>query len=115
MPKHEITPNNFLCLKELLYDDEESYADYLYLENLVKANIFSKYSERKEYALKKLKEFFNPHAKIHTLEDSTSIYTYISITKAEEAFFFVGKYKKNSIQFEIIPDNEEIKTWKKYI
>jgi hypothetical protein len=107
----KITPDNIVVLKDVLCDEKESLKDYYYLENLVKAYLFSNYPERQQIAKERVQDFFNPSTEICTLEAKGVIYAYISPTEDREAFLLVGKYKKDGPTYEVLPDQNEINSW----
>ncbi len=109
--ENKITPENIAVLKDILCDEKESLKDYYYLENLVKACLFSRYPERQEMAKKRIQDFFNPNAEVCTLEGQGIIYAYISPTPDREVFLLIGRYKQNGPTYEILPDQDEINSW----
>jgi len=111
--KGKITPDNTVDLYSVLSDNPETYRDYLYIENLTKAALFSKFPERKKEAMKSLRTVFNPCTTVETLEGQGMVYGYLSVLKDKDAFLFVGKYPKDATYLELAPDRKELRRWRR--
>ncbi len=108
-----IRPENTVSLKELLGDDPETVQDYEYIRNLVQVNLFSRFEQRKKYAMNKLYKYFSPWIKICTITDKELLYAYLSVTKDRNAFLLIGTYDANRPALEELPSEEEKKKWPK--
>ena len=109
--EEKITPDSVLVLRDLLSGEQGSYEDYVYIENLVKVHLFSRYPQRRKFAKRKLHGFFNHWTEVYTLKSQGIIYAYLSITKARKVFFLIGRYREEDPTLELVPDEEEIEAW----
>ncbi len=109
--QYSITPKNVISLKEILSLDGEDKDCYEFTEACVRACLFSRFPQRREFALKRLKQSYNPNLEVHALEDGGTIYAYLSLTKEKEAFLFVERYIKMNPLLEPVPTEKEKSLW----
>lgn len=86
------------------------------INNYVNAHLFSRYPERREFALRELNNMMRERVKgvtrvdIHTLEQKGIIYVYLS-ANSQDLYSFVAAYNSESPVFEVEPTAEERKRW----
>lgn len=86
-----INPGNSAGLKEILGNDGKE--DYEYIKACVEIYLLSKFQERRNLALLKLQNYFNPYITVHKVIEGETILLYISPTKDKDAFLFVERYR----------------------
>jgi hypothetical protein len=85
-----INSENSTSLKEILGDDGKE--DYEHIKACVEVYLLSKFKERRNLALLKLQNYFNPSTEVHKVIEGETISLYISPTKDKDAFLFVERY-----------------------
>jgi hypothetical protein len=110
-----------LSLKELVAAGREidkAYAarECSLIEEMVKAYLFSRYEGRRKRALQILRRDILHQAEqvdVITEESNSIIYSYTRVNN-NVPYFFVDKYRKDTVLFEIVPTEEERKKWKEH-
>ena len=107
-----ITPENCARLVDILdMDDPEQREGYEFTEACTRVYLLSNIPERKNFAIRRLKEFYNPHAEIFTLEKESIVWAYLSLEPQRKGFFLVNKYRRRLPELEPVPKEWETKLW----
>ena len=106
IPKDKVTPQT---LREMLEDDEETLEDFEIIDACVQLILFSKYSNRRECAMKTLDNYL-PRAQVRSTKDFGLINAYLYL-ETVDSYIKVGSYV---LPFsEPVPNTEEKFLWKR--
>ncbi len=97
-------------LEQILSETKEDREAYKLTKDLVTAHLFSRYPEKRAYALKRLNEFWTTQINVVKIEDSGIIYAYLEF-KNTDAYFLVSKYLSKGPVLEEVPTPEKMSSW----
>lgn len=111
-----ISPENIYneAFAEMMAENEEGARDFEYVHALVRASLFSRFFERREYAKRKLEEYWGTRIETDTLEDENFTYSLIRFNMIDP-YIKVGKYRKDTPTFEDMPTEEDKKEWRRLL
>lgn len=113
--EYVINRENTVNLKEIFNDgDPESTEEYEWIEACVRCYLFSRFEERKQFGLKKLRAAFNPNLKIYLVKENNLGYAYISLTKDRAKFLYIETYNLSGTLLEEVPTKEDLEKLSKF-
>ncbi len=93
--------------------DPKAREDYTWIEEMTRTHLFSKFPERRIWALDKVKEFFggrSVEAVVETEVRKGVVWAYLGFVEPD-AYFLVGRYREDTILLEPEPSEVELSQW----